>query len=109
MVGLSRLYAFFTAQAADDPELPDARQISQLAEQGDGAHLQQSLRTTAAPVIAAAVPPAEHSTLQATSDVIATEQPHTSVTAQPEFSLNPNIEAAEIKDFDEESCILDKH
>lgn len=41
--GLSRLYAFFTAQAADDPELPDARQISQLAEQGDGA-AQQSLQ-----------------------------------------------------------------
>lgn len=41
--GLSRLYAFFTAQAADDPELPDARQISQLAEQGDGAG-QQSLQ-----------------------------------------------------------------
>lgn len=35
--GLSRLYAFFTAQAADHPQLPDARQISRLAEQGDNA------------------------------------------------------------------------
>lgn len=41
--GLSRLYAFFTAQAADHPELPDARQISQLAELGD-APAQQSLQ-----------------------------------------------------------------
>lgn len=41
--GLSRLYAFFTAQAADSPELPDARQISLLAEQGD-APAQQSLQ-----------------------------------------------------------------
>ena len=41
--GLSRLYAFFTAQATGSPELPDARQISQLAEQGDGA-AQQSLQ-----------------------------------------------------------------
>jgi len=41
--GLSRLYAFFTAQAADHTQLPDARQISQLAEQGDGA-AQQSLQ-----------------------------------------------------------------
>ena len=41
--GLSRLYAFFTAQAADHPQLPDARQISLLAEQGDGA-AQQSLQ-----------------------------------------------------------------
>lgn len=41
--GLSRLYAFFTAQATGSPELPDARQISQLAEQGDDA-AQQSLQ-----------------------------------------------------------------
>lgn len=41
-----------------------------------------------------------------TTDATATEQ---TPIAQPEFSLNPNIEAAEIKDFDEESSILDKH
>ena len=93
------------AVAAEDLTAP----VQNSAESTATAATETVVATETVEVIAAAVPPAEHSTLQATSDVIATEQPHTSVTAQPEFSLNPNIEAAEIKDFDEESCILDKH
>lgn len=43
----------------------------------------------------------------ADNSVAPTADQETAVTE--EFSLNPNIEAAEIKEFDEESSILDKH
>lgn len=61
----------------------------------------------------AAVAATETATATAVDDVVAQKSAQTETVAATapieEFNLNPNIETAEIKEFEDESSILDKH
>ena len=98
---------------AADTEKADADQAgATTAETESNADAQTPLDADAALAVTDAAAPlaaADQAEVVSGADNRVAPTAHQETAVTEEFSLNPNIEAAEIKEFDEESSILDKH